>query len=88
MKQIEKAYVFRLYRTERQAILIFKTIGCSCFVYNHFLARRSARYQETGRTLGYAKCSGELTILKQHGLSIFGDSVGLWTMKFSVCPGG
>ncbi len=65
MKQIEKAYVFRLYPTEKQAILISKAIGCARFVYNHFLARRSAHYKETGATLGYPKCSEELTILKQ-----------------------
>jgi putative transposase len=69
MKQIEKAYVFRLYPTEQQAVLISKAIskaiGCARFVYNYFLERRSVHYKETGATLGYAKCSGELTILKQ-----------------------
>ena len=53
MKQIEKAYVFRLYPTEKQATLISKAIGCARFVYNYFLARRSAHYKETGETLGY-----------------------------------
>ena len=49
MKQIEKAYVFRLYPTAQQAILISRAIGCARFVYNHFLERRSAYYKETGQ---------------------------------------
>ncbi|WP_084185070.1 helix-turn-helix domain-containing protein, partial [Salinicoccus luteus] len=34
---IHKAYKFRLYPNKEQSILINKTIGCSRFVYNHFL---------------------------------------------------
>jgi putative transposase len=64
-KQIEKAYVFRLYPEERQETLISKAIGCARFVYNYFLARRSKYYEETGETLGYSKCNLELTLLKQ-----------------------
>ncbi|WP_459796093.1 helix-turn-helix domain-containing protein, partial [Alkalibacterium sp. m-11] len=35
--KIHKAYKFRLYPNKEQAILINKTIGCSRFIYNHFL---------------------------------------------------
>ena len=64
-KQIEKAYAFRLYPTEQQEAVISKTIGCARFVYNYFLARRNEHYKETGETMGYSKCSEELTLLKQ-----------------------
>jgi len=35
---INKAYKFRIYPNQAQAILINKTIGCSRFVFNHFLS--------------------------------------------------
>jgi len=84
MKQIEKAYVFRLYPTEEQAVLISRTIGCARFVYNHFLARRSAHYKETGETLGYARCSGELTILKQSKEYLWLNEVDKFALQNSL----
>ena|GEM_PF-2209350 len=45
-KQIEKAYVFRLYPEERQETLISKAIGCARFVYNYFLAKRRKKHPE------------------------------------------
>ncbi|SEJ78790.1 Helix-turn-helix domain-containing protein, partial [Trichococcus ilyis] len=35
---IHKAYKFRIYPNQEQQILIAKTIGCSRFVFNHFLS--------------------------------------------------
>ncbi|MED2330789.1 helix-turn-helix domain-containing protein, partial [Bacillus thuringiensis] len=35
---INKAYQFRIYPNQAQAILIHKTIGCSRFVFNYFLS--------------------------------------------------
>ncbi|THE13782.1 transposase [Bacillus timonensis] len=39
MKQ-HKAYKFRIYPTKEQATLINKTIGCTRFVFNHFLGKQ------------------------------------------------
>jgi putative transposase len=36
---INKAYSFRLYPTKEQATLIHKTLGCTRYVFNHFLAK-------------------------------------------------
>ncbi len=36
---IHKAYKFRIYPNKKQEVLIAKTIGCSRFVFNHFLAK-------------------------------------------------
>jgi len=33
-----KAFKFRIYPTKEQVTLINKSIGCSRFVFNHFLA--------------------------------------------------
>ncbi|WP_214820926.1 MULTISPECIES: IS200/IS605 family element RNA-guided endonuclease TnpB [unclassified Exiguobacterium] len=60
-----KAYKFRIYPTKKQEILIAKTIGCSRFVFNHFLAKWDETYQATGKGLSYESCSKEIPLLKQ-----------------------
>lgn len=56
---------FRIYPTHEQAALIHKTIGCSRFVFNRFLALWNDQYKEIGKGLSYGACSAELTKLKQ-----------------------
>lgn len=62
---VNKAYKFRIYPTKEQEILIAKTIGCSRFVFNHFLAKWNETYKETGKGLSYGVCSSELPNLKK-----------------------
>ncbi|MRI68406.1 helix-turn-helix domain-containing protein, partial [Gracilibacillus thailandensis] len=50
---VQKAYKFRIYPTKEQERQIAKTIGCSRFVFNHFLAKWNDTYQETGKGLTY-----------------------------------
>src|SRR5699024_7025161 len=61
---IHKSYRFRIYPTKTQTELIKKTIGCSSFVSNHFLATRKDTYKETGKCLTYHTCSSKLPSLK------------------------
>src|SRR5690625_1141818 len=61
---IHKAYCFRIYPTKKQTELIKKTIGCSRFVFNHFLAIWKDTYKETGKGLTYHSCSSKLPSLK------------------------
>jgi putative transposase len=42
-----------------------KTIGCSRFVFNYFLAKWNETYKETGKGLTYNTCSSELPKLKK-----------------------
>ena len=62
---INKAYKFRLYPTKEQQILIAKTIGCSRFVFNHFLSEWNRVYKNTGKGLSYGTCSAGLPALKK-----------------------
>ncbi|MED3729455.1 IS200/IS605 family element RNA-guided endonuclease TnpB [Priestia filamentosa] len=62
---VNKAYKFRIYPNQAQEILITKTIGCSRFVFNHFLAKWKDIYEETGKGLTYNTCSSQLTQLKK-----------------------
>ena len=65
MLMVHKVYKFRIYPDSNQALLIVKTIGCSRFVFNHFLAERNSAYESEKRTLSYSNCSAMLTQLKK-----------------------
>ena len=65
MLMVHKAYKFRIYPDSNQALMIVKTIGCSRFVFNHFLAERSILYESEKKTLSYNDCSAMLTQLKK-----------------------
>ena len=62
---IHKAYKFRLYPNKEQTTLINKTMGCSRFVFNHFLSLWNKTYKETGKGLTYSTCSAQLPQLKK-----------------------
>ncbi len=62
---VHKAYKFRIYPTKKQEVFIAKTIGCSRFVFNHFLATWNNTYKDTGKGLTYNACSKQLTQLKK-----------------------
>ncbi|MCH5584476.1 IS200/IS605 family element RNA-guided endonuclease TnpB [Shimazuella sp. AN120528] len=62
---MHKAFKFRLYPNQKQAILINKSIGCSRFTFNHFLAKWNEQYEQTGKGLTYNTCASLLTQLKK-----------------------
>lgn len=60
----KKAYKFRLYPNKVQEQLIVRTIGCSRFVFNHFLEKWNDAYKKSGKGLSYNACSKQLPCLK------------------------
>jgi putative transposase len=62
---IKKAYKIRIYPNRKQEVFIAKTIGCSRFVFNRFLALWNDTYKETGKGLTYNVCSSQLTQFKK-----------------------
>ena len=50
MLTILKGYDFRLYPTNTQKELINKTIGCTRFIYNHFLDEKINDYKKAGKS--------------------------------------
>ena len=59
-KPINKAYKFRIYPNQEQQELINKTIGCSRFIYNEFLAKAKEDEYKS-----YTKYSSQLPQLKK-----------------------
>ncbi|MGX7393465.1 IS200/IS605 family element RNA-guided endonuclease TnpB [Carnobacterium mobile] len=60
-----RSFRYRLYPNKKQQTCLNKTIGCSRFVYNHFLNQWNTQYKETGKGLSYNTCSALLTHLKK-----------------------
>ncbi|MBM7572653.1 transposase [Aquibacillus albus] len=62
---VHRAYKFRIYPNKDQTKLINRTIGCSRFVFNHFLEKWRTTYLKTGKGMTYKTCSSQLTHLKK-----------------------
>jgi len=65
VKIILKTYKYRTYPNKQQIILINKTLGCTRFVFNHYLAKRIELYKVENKSLTYNQCSNDLTNLKK-----------------------
>ena len=62
---MEKSYKYRIYPNKKQKQMLSRTFGCVRFVYNHYLDKRIKTYEKDETTLGYTKCSTDLTNLKK-----------------------
>ena len=60
-----KAFEFRIYPDKAQRERIAKTFGCTRLVYNHYLAEKKKRYEESKTTLSYTDCANDMTRLKK-----------------------
>jgi putative transposase len=61
---VEKAYKYRIYPNKKQKELIAKTFGCCRFVYNKYLAKRIAMYEQNKETFSYVQCANDMKQLK------------------------
>lgn len=64
----EKCFKYRIYPNKNQKQQLTKTFGCVRFVYNYYLNKRIAIYEEDKSTFGYTKCSEDMTSLKQQDM--------------------
>jgi|GEM_PF-2357241 len=60
---INKAYSFRLYPTREQATLIHKTLGCTRYVFNHFLAKWNETDQASEAWFGEVRQKPSMAVL-------------------------
>ena len=66
-----KAFKFRLYPNQEQAVLLSKTFGCVRFVYNRWLDRKIKQYEEDKTTVTYTMCAREMADLIQPSKTFF-----------------
>ena len=59
-----KSYKYRLYPSKGQELLINKTIGCTRFIFNHYLAKRKFAYENYKISLTNKSNDKDLTSLK------------------------
>ncbi|WP_371723675.1 helix-turn-helix domain-containing protein [Isachenkonia alkalipeptolytica] len=79
-----KAYKFRIYPNREQEILIAKTIGCSRFVYNHFLRLWNEAYAATGKGLTYHACAAMIPQMKKNEGTLWLQEVDSISLQSSV----
>ena len=60
-----RAFRYRFYPSPSQEVLLRKTMGCSRFVYNHFLALRNKEWTTNQKTVSYNETSSLLTNFKK-----------------------
>ena len=60
-----KAYKYRIYPNKEQEVLINKNIGCTRFVFNHYLSERIDSYKEEQKSLNYSDNANNLKQLKK-----------------------
>ena len=85
MQTTFKGYVLRIYPTDKQKELINKTIGCTRFVYNHFLSDRINDYKTTGKSKSCYDQTKKLPALcKEYPWLSEVDSCSLRTALFSL----
>ena len=63
---IQRGMVFRIYPNKQQQVLINKTLGCSRFVYNHFLRFRMDEWKYNKKGYSYEDTCLLLTNLKKY----------------------
>ena len=64
----KKGVVLTIVLNEKQIQQVYKTVGCSRFVFNYFLDMRNTYYKYTSFGMTYNQTSEDLTILKQEKL--------------------
>ena len=85
MQTIFKGYILRLYPTDKQKELINKTIGCTRFVYNHFLDEKINDYKRAGKSRSCYDQIKELPgLCKEYPWLSEVDSCSLRTALFSL----
>ena len=65
MKEIFKAYKFRIEPTKEQEVLLNKHFGSVRFVFNYFLNQRKEQYQSSKKSDNYYAQASKLTELKK-----------------------
>lgn len=80
---MHQRWTYRCYPTDEQAQSLARTFGCCRFVYNHFLAARSAAFKD-GRRMTYADTDRALTVLKRQPETIWLNEVSSVPLQQSL----
>ena len=56
----KRGYKYRAYPTKEQREFFSKNFGCCRFVYNHYLAKRKATWEEWHDTMSFSETSRDL----------------------------
>lgn len=60
-----KAYKYKIKPNKQQEELLSKFFGCTRFIYNWGLNKKTSAYKENGKSINYLQLAKELTLLKK-----------------------
>lgn len=70
-QQVKRAFKYRFYPTDEQAVELSRTFGCVRYVYNWALHLRSEAYALHSKKIGHAETDRALTVLKKQPETAF-----------------
>jgi putative transposase len=62
---MKRAYKYKFYPTDEQAMLLAKSFGCARFLYNNTLRYRTDKYYKEGVSIGSGEASARIIPLKK-----------------------
>ena len=84
MTTIIKAYRYRMYPNSAEAEMIRKNVGCSRWVYNWGLAKKTKAYKENGISISRFDLQRELPVLKKQEDTKWLDEVNAQSLQASL----
>ena len=85
MEKYNLGFKFRIYPNKTQQQVINCILGCSRFVYNHFLAVRRDEWKANHNSLTYVKTSKLLTDLKKRKETAWDSNPQPTEIHLSLC---
>ena len=62
---VQKAFKYRFFPTDDQAVQLARTFGCARYVYNQALDLRTTAWQQEKKSIGYHETASKLTEWKK-----------------------
>lgn len=81
---MKRAYKYRMYPTDEQKKILAQTFGCTRFVYNWALRKKTDAFYKDGVRLYYKDLSGQLTDLKKQPEYTWLNAVSSVTLQQSL----
>jgi putative transposase len=81
---VQKAFKYRFFPSDNQAVQLARTFGCARFVYNQALEFRSKSWQQEKKSIGYHDTALKLTEWKQEPEKAFLSEVSSVVLQQSL----
>jgi len=81
---VQKAFKYRFFPTDEQAVQLARTFGCARYVYNQALEYRTKAWQQEKKSIGYHTTAAKLTEWKKEPEKAFLSEVSSVVLQQSL----